>query len=388
MSTTTETSVPPVSDVSEGLKRFVLRFCVSVTLLLLLLALGELVSYIFLRLNPPPPVYGGLPLRPDYARELEDSAKHQYLPFVEWRRQAFRGRFITVDKDGVRQTLNSHCDDPHSLQIWMFGDSALWGTGVDDANTLPSHLARLYSQSGQSVCIKNYGEAAWVSTQELIQLLLQLKHAGRRPDIVVFYDGTDEIFMPDPDAPQDVHQGYRRFRELLNNAQAEAKPGLLFLDKSNTVRALELLAKKMNRRRNRPKNTLAAPEVQSLAKSFVDNYEKNLQVVDALSRTYGFRPFYFWYPTSSFGNKPLTQEERRSIREEIQGAPARYQLKQATFTLCSKLSHPDFFFLGDALDGQSNWIYLDGAHLTGEGNGIMAEKLFEILRGSKASVSR
>jgi lysophospholipase L1-like esterase len=270
----------------------------------------------------------------------------------------------------------------------MFGDSALWGTGVNDAGTLPSQLARLYTQAGQRVCIKNYGEAAWVSTQELIQLLLDLKHSERRPDIVVFYDGTDEIFLPDPDAPKDVHQGYRRFRELLNNAQAEAKPGLLFLDKSNTVRALELLAKKMNRHRAGSKDILAPTEVQSLAESFVDNYEKNLEVVDALSRTYGFQPFYFWYPTSSFGKKPLTPEERRSIREEIHAAPSRYRLKQATYDFCSKLTHPNFFFLGDALDAQSDWLYLDGAHLTAQGNGIMAEKVFNILRRSKANPPR
>jgi lysophospholipase L1-like esterase len=353
-----------------------------------LLALGELASYIYLRLNPPASVYAGLPLPADYARELDDSAKHQYLPFVEWRRQGYQGHFISVDEEGVRQTLNSQCNNARSLQIWMFGDSALWGTGVTDAGTISSQLARLYTDSGQSVCIKNFGEAAWVSTQELIELLLQLKHSDRRPDVVVFYDGTDEIFMPDPGAPKDIHQGYRRFRDLLETAQAESKPGLLFLKKSNTARALDLLSKKINRNRSKTKGNLSPSQAETVAEASINNYEKNLEIVDALARAYGFQVFYVWYPTSSFSKKPLTSEERDSVRQEVKEAPSWYELKQATYAICSKINRPNFFYLGNALDDERRRVYLDGAHLTSEGNGIMARKIFQIVTTTKTSTSR
>ncbi|PWT88873.1 MAG: hypothetical protein C5B55_12350 [Blastocatellia bacterium] len=372
------------SDVAAGLKRFVPKLCIALTLLIVLLAVGEFACYVYLRLNPPKSVYAGLPLPADYARELDDSARHQYLPYVEWRRRFYQGQFINVDADGVRRTVPSQCSDERSVHIWMFGDSALWGTGVTDAGTIPSHLAKLYADSGQSVCIKNFGEAAWVSTQELIQLLLQLKQSERRPDIVVFYDGTDEIFLPDPDAPKDVHQAYRRFSELLDAAREEAKPGLLFLRKSNTVRALDLLSQTMNRD-SKGKRALPFAEAEAVAKLSVENYQKNLQITDALARVYGFRPYYFWYPSSSIGHKSLTPEERESVREEMEATPSRYELKQITYDLCSKVNHPNFFYLGNALDHEQRRVYLDGAHLTSEGNGIMAEKIFQILQNNKTN---
>jgi lysophospholipase L1-like esterase len=366
-------------NLATGLKQFFVKFCVSVTLFFLFLAFGELASYIYLSLNPVPPLGASLSLDADYARELDDSGTHQYLPFVEWRRRPYRGRFISIDKDGVRQTLNSRCDDERNLQIWMFGDSALWGTGVTDADTIPSQLAELYTDSGQRVCIKNFGEAGWVSTQELIELLLQLKQNGRRPDVVVFYDGTDEVFMPDPGAPKDIHHGYHRFRELLENARAESTPGLEFLNQSNTVRALELFAQQLNRSRSKIKRELPSKMVQTVAETSVTNYQKNLQIVDSLAPAYGFRPFYFWYPTSSFGMKTLTAEEQDSVRQEMQETPSRYELKQAIYALCSRIDRANFYYLGDALDDEHRRVYLDGAHLTAEGNRIMAQKIFQIL---------
>jgi lysophospholipase L1-like esterase len=384
--TTTEIAVLPRNAWAIGLRRLLIQLCASITLFVFLLTMGELGSYIYFRLHPESPAYN-LPLPADYMEELNASATHQYMPFVEWRRPPYQGHFITVDQEGVRQTVNSSCNDTRSVHIWMFGDSALWGTGVSDAGTIPSQLAKLYQDSGQSVCIKNFGEAAWVSTQELIELLLKLKHTDRRPDIVIFYDGTDEIFMPDPGAPKDIHQGYRRFREMLEAKHAEAKPGFLFLEKSNTVRALDLISQKINTR-SRLKLPLPLAEAEAVARQSLENYQKNLQIIDILARAYGFQAYYFWYPISSFGNKPLTPEEQESVREEKEVAPSRFELNQTTYEMCSKINRPNFFFLGDALDHERRRVYLDGAHLTAEGNGIMAEKIFQILRANKATSSK
>jgi hypothetical protein len=127
-----------------------------------------------------------------------------------------------VDEQGVLQTLNSHCNDAGSLKIWMFGDSVLWGTGIVDRDTIPSRLARLYTASGRSVCVKNFAEHSWVSTQELVELLLQLKHSDGPPDLVVFYDGTDEVLLPQAGAPKDIDQSYYRFRDLLERRKRRA----------------------------------------------------------------------------------------------------------------------------------------------------------------------
>lgn len=382
---TTEIIGAPRRDLVLGLQRFATKLCISLALFVLLLALGEFASYIYLHLNSVPSEYAGLPLPAGYARELEDSRRTQYLPFVEWRRRQYRGLYISIDAEGVRQTLNSNCQEQKNPVIWIFGDSALWGTGVVDSKTMPSQLAALYQNSGQSVCIKNFGEAGWVTTQEVIELFLQLKHGERRPNIVIFYDGTNDIVMPDPDAPKDTHQAYHRFRELLETSEAESKPGFVFLQKSNTVRALNLILQRINSSRTAADRRLPQSQAEAAAQESIHNYEQNMDIVDALARSYGFLPIYVWYPTSSAGKKPLTIEEQNALRAEAQASPARLQVKQATYALFGTLKRPNFFYLGDALDNENRWLYLDSAHLSSEGNGLMAEKIFEILKTRTAS---
>ena len=63
--------------------------------------------------------------------------------------------------------------------------------------------------------------------------------------------------------------------------------------------------------------------------------------------------------------------------------PSRFAIKQITYSMCSKINRPNFFYLGNALDDKQQRIYLDGAHLTPEGNRIIAEKIFQILQTNK-----
>ena len=371
------------NDLSAGSRQFFPRLGIAIAIFVLLLGLGELASYIYLRLQQPPAPYSEMPLPPDHMKELQDSAEHQYIPFVEFRRRPFQGRYISVDRQGVRTTLNSHCDDPKSLRIWMFGDSVLWGSGVSDADTIPSQLARIYTASGENSCITNYAEQAWVSTQELVELLLQLKYSIRPPDVVVFYDGENDIFPPHPDAPRDINLGYYRFRDALEILHDETIPGLRYLERSNTVRALNLMSEAIHRRFANPKMPALPPiEIEAAAQASVEIYQENLQAIDALARTYGFRAFYFWYPTSSTGRKPLTAEEQASVRAE-QKHSLQFQLKQAGYELFSTIHRPRFLYLGGALDDQSGRFYLDGAHLTPEGNRIMAGKIFQVLKNAR-----
>ena len=142
----------------------------------------------------------------------------------------------------------------------------------------------------------------------------------------------------------------------METSQEEAKPGLLFLGKSNTVRALNLLSQEIHRRLSKTRPSLSPVEAKTIAQALVDNYHKNLQVVEALARTYGFQPFYFWYPTSSAGKKPLTAEESDFVRRDLQGNHARFQLTQALYEICSKIHRPNYFYLGNALDDEPGAI--------------------------------
>jgi lysophospholipase L1-like esterase len=270
----------------------------------------------------------------------------------------------------------------------MFGDSALWGTGSTDAETIPSQLAKLYQDAGQKTCVRNYGEAAWISTQGVIQLLLQLKAPNRKPDIVVFYDGTNDTLMSSEGAPPGAHLGYKRFRRLFANAQTEDEPGFRFLSGTNTARALDRISTKLYEiRHSGPKPTLPQEGAKAAAQRTIDNYQQNLQLVDSLAQIYSFRPFYFWYPTSTVGHKPLTAEEQVYVTAEMTEGPRELQVTRATYALCEKLRRPRFEYLGNFLDGLPQRLYVDVSHLTPEGNRLVAQHIFHAIQTSKARSS-
>jgi lysophospholipase L1-like esterase len=384
---TKELLTPKANDLMAGLKDFSLKLSVSVTLGVLLLLLGEIASSVYLRFDPDPSPYAEMHLPADYARDLDESRPQQYLPYVEWRRSPHHGRFISVDNQGVRQTLNSHCDNEKNLVVWMFGDSALWGTGSTDAQTIPSQLAKLYQDGGQEICVRNYGEAGWISTQDVFQLILQLKQLSRKPDIVVLYDGRNDTLSSEG-APRGGHLGYRRFRQLLADSQADEKPGFRFLRKTNTVRALERISTEIYVSRHPEAKPKFPPQLaKAMAQQAIENYEQNLQIVDSLARTYGFRPFYFWYPTSTVGDKPLTPEEQGYVSEEAAQAPKEYEVTRAAYALFQRLQRPSFEYLGDILDAQPQQLYLDVSHLTPDGNRMVAERMFQVIRTSKVSLA-
>ena len=70
----------------------------------------------------------------------------------------------------------------------------MWGTGVPDEYTIPSLLAKQFKEHGVSnICITNFGQGGWVNTQEMLELIMQIKK-GNIPNMVVFYDGVNDSY--------------------------------------------------------------------------------------------------------------------------------------------------------------------------------------------------
>ena len=140
--------------------------------------------------------YGQAEWVAEYFREYLGSYRTHWEPYVYWRRVPFEGRYVNIDERGIRRTANA----PHpgegigeSTRIFMFGGSTLWGTGARDDYTIPSYVSRELEAQGFRVEVTNFGEAGYVSTQEVIALLRQLQE-GNIPDLVVCYDGANDVY--------------------------------------------------------------------------------------------------------------------------------------------------------------------------------------------------
>src|SRR4030042_2677597 len=141
-------------------------------------------------------VYYNIPWVKDYFKELGESFKTKWKSYVYWRREPFKGNYINIDDKGLRVTIGSNnipSGFNSTYRIFMFGGSTLWGTGARDAYTIPSLLSKYLAKKGMNTKIANYGENGYVSTQEVIELLLQLQKENI-PNVVIFYDGVNDIF--------------------------------------------------------------------------------------------------------------------------------------------------------------------------------------------------
>ena len=115
---------------------------------------------------------------------------YQYLSFVGWRRFPYDGETVKINENGVRRTVDRTPNDKSSKAIFFFGGSTMWGSGVSDEFTIPSVFASI-TQDYEAF---NFGEAAYTAHQSL-ETLIKLLQAGERPDVVVFYDGVNEIIF-------------------------------------------------------------------------------------------------------------------------------------------------------------------------------------------------
>jgi hypothetical protein len=177
------------------------RLCFSCCFTLALLMFVEIGSALILRVKGYPrsdkpvawesSVYKSVPWGKQFWKENKEAIKFSYEPYVVWKQRPYSGQTITVESDLRRRTMNSQCDGK-TYTIWMLGGSTMWGAGSPDWATIPSQVAELLSKAGTPACVRNLAQTGWSNTQEVIELLLELKRNPQRPNLVVFYDGYND----------------------------------------------------------------------------------------------------------------------------------------------------------------------------------------------------
>lgn len=347
----------------------------------ILVGAGECAARIALRLSgrisrsveAAPSYYQGKAWVSALQREEAAVNRYDYHPYVIWRRAPYAGTQISIEPGGLRRTTGITCGDD-SLQVFVLGGSALWGTGSPDWGTIPSHLANALSDAGRPACVRNYGESAWVSTQEVLQLVLMLKE-GEVPDLVLFYDGWNEISTRYqnglPDAHANLYDVKRKF---------ERSPARLLWQSTTAAKLYDKVATRLRLRKPYlERHRLQEESLEEVPESIRARYLRNIEIVDALAERYGFRYAFFWQPMILAEEKLLTAEERRIV--EISSVhPDLTQLTQRTYRLMKETRHSHFSYLGDVFRQVPRTVYLDWVHVDPDANRLVARRMFEWLR--------
>ena len=335
------------------------------------------------------PAYASATWVADLYREqsLRLASPYAYVPFRITGVTPWHGQYFNNDEHptGIwRRTINpagGQCQHPKT-SVWIFGGSTVFGTGVPDWATLPSYLSRRLNSDGRTcVAVTNFGSESYVSTQELILLMEQLKRGGN-PDIVIFYDGFNDAHagMAAPD-PWVAHYG---FGTIKARAEGSFQGRFDFIHRLYTMRILDA-ARQLLRRGGESSNPEA---LRAKAAAVVDNYEANQNAASALGQAYHFRFYGFWQPMLFYGSKPLVAFEQR-ITQFDAGNKSRFDARSVAAAYQEverRAPNAVFVDLADLFDSSPEPIYVDEAHLAPHGNELAANAIAKYIEDHPAGM--
>lgn len=316
---------------------------------------------------------------------LEEQQATQYIPrpYVHWRQHPYQGRYLNIDRNGLRATWNPPPpDDPGgsspAVRLFTFGGSTMWGWGARDDYTIASHLSKLLHELGYPAQVTNYGEVAYVSTQGIITLLRCIQQ-DQVPDIVLFYDGFEEINRNHPGMGKDtslLETGRQPEKSSGRGPWAEGQ-ALLLRNLWGSRRVAKGLQRRFFPESSPDTGSRPIPLDEARIRQILRRYQANLTLVEALGRYYGFEALFYWQPT-------LYSKRRRSPDEQtIEGSYSpRYEevfddIYRRVRQSESLNRHPGFHDLGALFDDSDASYYVDAAYLSEAGNRLVAEAMVD-----------
>ncbi len=265
----------------------------------------------------------------DYYREFKESNNSQWRPYTYWRRKPYQGQYINIDSQGIRKTWQADIPAVNANKvkptIFLFGGSTMWGTGARDEFTIPSNLAKQLAKNNIYADIVNFGESGYVNTQEMISLVRELQK-GHVPDVVIFYDGVNDIYSAYQQKLAGIPQN--EFNRVLEFSQTNNANTTNSWQAAVKHLATARLARAISRRLNlnsfftnhagffsSPKQ---AEQIQvdnlALANNVLNIYEENINIIQSLAKRYQFNTLFYWQPTI-FNKSKLTQYEETKKQE-------------------------------------------------------------------------
>ena len=314
--------------------------------------------------------------------EFYESKPKEYEQFIGWARREYNGKYINVNSLGVRKTWNPALTNFDRDTIFMYGGSTLWGMGARDEHTIPSYLSKELNKRGYNSIVMNHGEGGYKFLQEIIHLVLLLR-SGHRPDYVIFYDGVNDIYGAYRSGVAGTRSFVNRMREKLSRKELSPMQHMfigftqIITKHSMVYRAVFKIA-----------TYLEPPEefrgvaaryndakLERLSQDIFEHYSKSIQLLGKLSQVYGFKYLCLWQPVA-FTEDYLYEEERQSDpRLDYNNLAKLFNLTNEKIV---SESFPHLYNISNSLFDRKKTYYIDFAHLSEEGNSVIAERMFSI----------
>ena len=341
-------------------------------------------------------------LLPNYDRNRElaeinfkefNQLETQYQPYIGWTRKPFKGKTITINGEGNRVHENniSNGDNP---KVYFFGGSTVWGTGVIDNYTIPAIFSSISGTPSY-----NKGESGHTSRQSISKLINLL--VGKADiDLVVFYDGVNDIYtncrkeLKLNDHVQTVVirntlEVYPKIKEKLDQEQNTFYHYLDQLFLANLKTLISIIRQQNSEKLNIEEKSLKTNEVrrknidnslvcdnskeraENAARILIHNWELAYDI--AVSR--GIKFVAILQPVASIGSPRLEHLQFSELQKE--------QLLQykTVYPLVKKMikeyNYPWILDYTEILaDDDNDFVYIDDVHLSRNGNLKITDSIY------------
>ena len=299
------------------------------------------------------------------------SLPYEYEPFTGHRNLPETRKYLTVDERGFRHVANQGPwpPSPDFINVFFFGGSTSFGSGVRDEDTVASHLqADLNRRLGSDrVRVYNFARVHYFSVQERIQFE-QLLLAGQVPDFAVFLDGLNDFHRNDG-----IPAMTREIKELLHAqevARSKDRLGLILtpfkrmpiVTLANMIREGGSTVPASDSRS--PADLQAQYDVPGLDDA-VTRYIRNQGLIRAVAGTNGIQTLFAIQPIPTYHydiSHHVFSEGNLAYFNEANFAGFGYRrLAQHKDDLTA---HPDFLWLADMQEGLTENLYCDSIHYT------------------------
>jgi hypothetical protein len=268
--------------------------------------------------------------------------------------------------------------------------------GVPDQYTVPSLLARRFSELGIDVRVRNLGQTGFVSTQEVLGLMRELQ-MREPPDLFIAYDGLNEgLGLAERPDLVNPHYLMGRVSRLFEGTESGPRKGsshpVMVVARTT---AYYRLAQAL-RRRLLPDGWQAAgtkseflneSDITAVAQRSADILLKNYRLMTVLGEEFGFPCFFFFQPQPGVSAKPLHESEEQVIAK-VKANPEqdwvlRFSVEQQRAfreRLAAGISLKRVFDISAMFDDVEQPLFLDWAHLSHTGNELVAARIGSTLR--------
>lgn len=298
-------------------------------------------------------------------------ADFDYVPFIEWRHKPYTSETVNIYERGYRSNGAQAAagGGANRPTLGIFGGSTVWGTGVDDASTIPA----FFQAANPDVQVTNYGERGYTTRQSLDELV-NLSVAGTAPSVAVFYGGFNDIWVHCNYANTKGLNGHvreQRLRDALAVAEEERSSIYHYLVEP----VVQLVTDTSGGGKQFIPGCSTDPKrAEAVAAMIVENW----QIAHDLMVRHGGQFYAFLQPNAHVGSPNLSHLDLKGNRV-LRGDEYR-----AVYPLIRKLAQERnltwFQDVSDALDGDKAF-YIDDAHVGPDGNKTIAGQITVKLKG-------